>query len=159
MGLFSDIYIAARLKDNSDIVKGYDTIPLVSLSVPKNTLTLTSVNSKDWTDYSTAAPLVSTDSSGTQTIASSGGLKRAGTTSQSIIFNLKALYSDITNYSSTINTVLNNSAGLLIMMNPMISITSGSTITLQQSVGNDASVSTRGYTINNVNAYNNYTYL
>ena len=41
VSLFDDIYIAAKLKDNTDIVKGYDDYPLVAKSTPKNTLTLT----------------------------------------------------------------------------------------------------------------------
>jgi hypothetical protein len=159
IGLFSDIYIAARLKASSDIVKGYDTIPLVSLSVPKNTLTITTVNSKDWTDYSTPTPLVSSDMSGTQTITPTGGLLLGGTTSQSIIFNFKALYSDVTNFSSTSGTNLTNYAGIMILANPLISVPSGSTVTLKQTVANDASVYVRGYTLNTVSSYNNYTYL
>lgn len=75
MGLFNDVYIAARLKSSSDIVKGYDSTPLVSASVPKNTLTITTVNSKDWTDYvSNQKPLVSSVVTGTQNNAASGGL-------------------------------------------------------------------------------------
>jgi hypothetical protein len=160
IGLFNDIYIAARLKASSDIVKGYDSTPLVSLSVPKNTLTITTVNSKDWTDYITStAPLVSSDMSGSQTITSTGGLLLGGTTGQSIIFNFKALYSDITNFSSVSGTNLTNYAGLMIMMNPLISVSSGTTVTLQQSVANDASANVRGYTLNSNSSYNNYTYL
>lgn len=160
IGLFSDIYIAARLKASSDIVKGYDSTPLVSLSVPKNTLTITTVNSKDWTDYTTnTSPLVSSDMSGTQTTTSTGGLLLSNSVNQSIIFNFKAAYADITNFSSAANTNLTNYAGLMIMMNPLISVPTGGTIVLKQAVANDASVSVRGYTLNSINAYNNYTYL
>lgn len=160
IGLFNDIYIAARLKASSDIVKGYDSTPLVSLSVPKNTLTITTRNSMDWTDYVTNTnPLVSSDMSGTQTITSTGGLLLGGTTSQSIIFNFKALYSDITSFASASGTNLTNYGGLMIMMNPLISVPGGSTVTLKQSVANHASVNVRGYTLSSASAYNNYTYL
>jgi hypothetical protein len=50
MSLFNDIYIAARLKADTDIVKDYDTLPLVAKSTPKNTLTISTSNSKDWDD-------------------------------------------------------------------------------------------------------------
>lgn len=48
ISLFDDIYIAARLKSDTDIVKGYDSDPLVAKSTPKNTLTIATSNSKDW---------------------------------------------------------------------------------------------------------------
>jgi hypothetical protein len=47
---FDDIYIAAKLKSDTDIVKDYDTYPLVAKSTPKNTLTISTSNSKDWDD-------------------------------------------------------------------------------------------------------------
>lgn len=60
LSLFDDLYIAYRLKDNSDITKGYHTTPIIATSMPKNTLTIKTANSKDWTDYSTNQnPLVS----------------------------------------------------------------------------------------------------
>lgn len=49
--LFNDLYIAYRLKASSDITKGYDTNPLITTSMPKNTLTIKTCNSKDWTGY------------------------------------------------------------------------------------------------------------
>jgi hypothetical protein len=49
ISLFDDIYVAARLKSDTDIVKGLDTIPLVAKTTPKNTLTISTSNSKDWT--------------------------------------------------------------------------------------------------------------
>lgn len=159
MGLFSDVYIAARLKASSDIVKGYDTTPLVSASVPKNTLTITTVNSKDWTDYTTnLKPLVSSVIGATQTNTASGGLLVGGSSDQEIIFTLKAPYASITNFSSAANTNLTYSSGLMIMMNPLIS-NSSAAITLKQESTNDASVSTKVYTISNSSSYNNYTYV
>ena len=50
ISLFNDIYIVAKLKKDTDIVKGYDDYPLVAKSTPKNTLTLSTSNSKDWDD-------------------------------------------------------------------------------------------------------------
>ncbi len=50
ISLFQDIYIAAKLKSDTDIVKGYDEYPLVAKSTPKNTLTIATSNSKDWDD-------------------------------------------------------------------------------------------------------------
>jgi len=50
ISLFDDIYIAAKLKSDTDIIKGYDDYPLVAKSTPKNTLTIATSNSKDWDD-------------------------------------------------------------------------------------------------------------
>jgi hypothetical protein len=51
--LFPDIYIAYQLKSNSDITKGYQSTPLIATSMPKNTLSIKTYNSQDWTGYST----------------------------------------------------------------------------------------------------------
>jgi hypothetical protein len=51
--LFPDIYIAYQLKSNSDITKGYLSTPLIATSMPKNTLSIKTYNSQDWTGYST----------------------------------------------------------------------------------------------------------
>jgi len=67
ISLFSDIFIAARLKADTDIINGYDTYPLVAATTPKNTLSILTSNSQDWTDYVTNSnPLISS------TTASSG---------------------------------------------------------------------------------------
>ena len=67
LSLFDDLYIAYRLKSNSDITKGYHATPIVATSMPKNTLTIKTANSMDWTDYVTNTdPLISS------TTASSG---------------------------------------------------------------------------------------
>lgn len=58
--LFSDLYVAYKLKGDSDILKGYDTTPIVATSMPKNTLTIKTSNSKNWADFSSNQdPLVS----------------------------------------------------------------------------------------------------
>lgn len=60
ISLFQDIYIAAKLKSDTDIIKGYDTYPLLAKSTPKNTLTLSTSNSRDWNDATTTTvPLIS----------------------------------------------------------------------------------------------------
>lgn len=84
ISLFQDIYIAAKLKSNTDIVKGYDDYPLLAKSTPKNTLTLLTSNSKNWNDASTTSvPLVSSVSGASGTFTPGVGLN-AGT-SQSIV--------------------------------------------------------------------------
>ena len=57
---FNDLYVAYRLKSDSDIIKGYRETPLIATSMPKNTLTIKTSNSKDWTDFSSNThPLIS----------------------------------------------------------------------------------------------------
>lgn len=92
ISLFSDIYIAAKLKSDTDIIKGYDDYPLVAKSTPKNTLTISTSNSKDWTDYSDNFPIVSSTSA-TSGNSPGSGLKSVSGTSQSLILGLKAPYS------------------------------------------------------------------
>lgn len=91
ISLFQDIYIAAKLKGNTDIVKGYDEYPLLAKSTPKNTLTLLTSNSKDWNDATTTTvPLVSSVSGASGSFTPGSGLKSG--TSQSIVLELKAAY-------------------------------------------------------------------
>jgi hypothetical protein len=45
LSLFQDAYIAAQLKEDTDIIKGYDTYPLLAKSMPKNTLKIATSNS------------------------------------------------------------------------------------------------------------------
>lgn len=67
---FNDLYIAYRLKSSSDITKGYLSTPLIATSMPKNTLTIKTCNSKDWTGYTTNTnPIISSiAASGSRTI-------------------------------------------------------------------------------------------
>lgn len=67
--LFPDLYIAYRLKSDSDITKGYLTTPLIATSMPKNTLAIKTCNSKDWNGFtSNTNPVISSAaSSGTRT--------------------------------------------------------------------------------------------
>lgn len=45
ISLFTDIYCAVLIPQNTDIVNGYGTLPLVATTTPKNTLTITTSNS------------------------------------------------------------------------------------------------------------------
>lgn len=122
LSLFNDLYIAFRLKTDSDIAKSVHATPLVASSTPKNTLTIQTVNSMDWTDYVTNQnPLLSS------TTAISGnspgeGLRVEAATNQSLIFSLKAAYADITSYSSAGGTVIDDNWSLQILMNPKIKL-------------------------------------
>ncbi len=121
--------MAFRLKASSDIVKGYDYYPLVAKTTPKNTLTIKTSNSKDWTDwadYSTYTPLVSS------TLATSGStsgasLSKVSGTNQSLIFSMKAPFSDVSKASTTPSTPITNNWGFLIMMSPKIYFNSSQT--------------------------------
>jgi hypothetical protein len=119
LSLFQDAYIAAQLKEDTDIVKGYDSYPLLAKSMPKNTLKIATSNSKDWADYSDGFPIVSSTSA-TSGRAPGSGLKSVSGTSQSLVFGLKAPYSDVTKTASADGTVVTNDWGMLIMMNPKI---------------------------------------
>lgn len=117
--MFQDIFIAAKLKGNTDIVKGYDTYPLLAKSMPKNTLTLLTSNSKDWTDLmSLNVPLVSSVSGTSGTYTPGTGLQTG--TSQSLVFKFKAPFEDVSSFSTTPSTKITNNWGMMIMMNPKI---------------------------------------
>ena len=91
ISLFQDIYIAAKLKSNTDIVKGYDEYPLLAKSTPKNTLTLLTSNSRNWNDATTTTiPLVSSVSGASGTYTPGTGLQSG--TSQSLVFELRAAF-------------------------------------------------------------------
>ena len=118
LSLFDDLYIAYRLKSNSDIIKGYHETPIVATSMPKNTLTIKTANSKDWTDYVTNTnPLISSTTA-TSGYATGDGLRLESGTDQSLIFSLKAPYSDVTSYASTSGTVIDDNWSFQILMNP-----------------------------------------
>ncbi len=130
ISLFQDIYIAAKLKSNTDIVKGYDTYPLLAKSTPKNTLTIATSNSKDWVDSATlTVPLISSASGASVTYTAGTGLNSG--TSQSLIFKFKAAFEDVTSASTTPATVIPYNWGMYIMMSPKIKFNSGSTATFK----------------------------
>lgn len=128
LSLFDDVYIAAKLKSDTDIIKGYDQYPLLAKSTPKNTLKIITSNSKDWTDNVTDLnPLVSSTTA-TSGITSGNGLKSITGTSQSLIFGLKAPYADVTKTSSISGTAVPYNWGMLIMMSPKIKFNSSNTL-------------------------------
>lgn len=120
--------------------------------MPKNILTIPSVNSIDWIDYNTSPTTLV--SSSTSTIPTSGITKSS--TSQNFFFSLNASYADITKFSDTFDTNLTDSSGLLILMNPIIK--SQSPYNLLVATSNIyTNLSTNTY--NSPNFYNNYTYI
>ena len=144
---FKDLYIAYRLKENSDIIKAYRSTPLIATSMPKNTLTIKSSNSKNWFDSTSANPIVSSSSSGT---TPTQGL-RVEATVQSLIFNMKAPYGDVTSVDQAELTIPDN-WGMLIMMNPKIKFNTGAAATMLP-----AGFTVTAETIDDVNSYNQYT--
>lgn len=91
ISLFQDIYIAAKLKSDTDIIKGYDEYPLLAKSTPKNTLTITTSNSKNWDYASDDIPLVSSNTAASVTLSTNKILKTGA--GQSLIFQLCAKFS------------------------------------------------------------------
>ncbi|MFM7859027.1 MAG: hypothetical protein ACKO96_45670, partial [Flammeovirgaceae bacterium] len=153
INLFTDIYCAVLIPRDTDIVNGYDTLPLVATTTPKNTLTITTSNSNDWTDFVTNTnPLVSSvASSGTRT---PGNSLLVNSASQSLVFSFKASYSQITKTSSAANTAILNNWGMQIMTNPSVTQGTG-TLTLTESA---ATLLTPTVTnVNGANSYNKYT--
>lgn len=152
MSLFSDIYCAVLIPQNTDIVNGYGALPLIAATTPKNTLTITTSNSQDWSDFVTNTdPLISSvASSGTNTPGSS--LLVSGT-AQSLVFSLKAGYSSVTATSTTLGTSITNNWGMMIMMNP--AITSTGTLTVTESSASSFTPSVT--TVSAASSYNLYT--
>ena len=149
---FNDLYIAYRLKSASDITKGYHTTPLIATSMPKNTLTIKTANSKDWTDYLTNQnPLVSSTTA-TSGFVAGDGLRIESSTDQSLIFNLKAGYSDVTSYASTAGTTIDDNWSFQILMNPQIKL-NGSPVLSESTT----SLTVEAETVDNSDAYNKYT--
>lgn len=132
ISLFDDIYIAAKLKSDTDIVKGYDTYALLATSTVKNTLTIATSNSKDWEDLTDSNPVISSidDLSGLTGNNPGSGLKKKGT-DQSLVFGLNAPFADVTSASSVPATAIPDNWGMIIMMNPKIKYT-GTTLTINE---------------------------
>ncbi len=124
MSLFTDIYCAVLIPQDTDIVNGYGAIPLVATTTPKNTLTITTSNSQDWSDYVTNTnPLVSSSATANSNTAGSSILVSAS--AQSIIFSMKVPYTSITSTSTSAATAITNNWGMMIMMSPSIKKTTG----------------------------------
>lgn len=89
--LFPDLYIAYRLKSDSDITKGYLTTPLIATSMPKNTLAIKTCNSKDWNGFSTNTnPVISSSTTLNNRVPTEG--LRIEAASQSLVFSMQAPY-------------------------------------------------------------------
>lgn len=127
INLFTDIYCAVLIPQNTDIVNGYGSLPLVATSTPKNTLTITTSNSQDWSNFVfDQNPLVSSVAgSSTRT---PGASLLASASSQSLVFSLNAAFAAVTSYATAAAPISNN-WGMMIMMNPAITLGTG-TLTL-----------------------------
>lgn len=150
--LFDDIYVVYKLKANSDILKNYDSTPIVATSMPKNTLTIKTSNSKNWADFvSNTLPLVSSTTNLNYNPGSS--LQVLSNTSQTLIFSLNAPYSDVSSVASG-STSVPDSWGMMIMMNHKIKVNSN-TINLYENPSQVLDVD--AVTIDDSLAYNKYT--
>jgi len=131
MNLFTDIYCAVLIPKNTDIVNGYDTLPLVATTAPKNTLTITTSNSNDWADFTggNLNPLVSTVAAATTNTP--GTALFVNNSPQSLVFSFKASYAQVTQTSSTANTAIPNNWGMLIMANPSIKLDNSTGLTIK----------------------------
>lgn len=90
--LFDDLYIAYKLKSDTDILKSYDSTPIVATSMPKNTLTIKTSNSKNWAGFSVNSnPLISSTQTLDFTVGTS--LEVVPSTDQTLVFSLNAAYS------------------------------------------------------------------
>lgn len=158
INLFTDIYCAVLIPQNTDIVNGYGTLPLVATTTPKNTLTITTSNSQDWTDYVTdTKPLVSTATGGT-TNTPGDSLIQDAATAQSLVFSWKAAYSSVTSFSQSPGTTITNDWGIMIMMNPSIefdTVTTSNVLQSTEPTSNQLTPSVTSVTSNT--SYNQYT--
>lgn len=153
ISLFSDIYVAALLKVNTDIVNGYDAMPLVAETTPKNTLSISTKNSQDWSNYVDGYPLISSTPA-TSGIVPGTGLKQNAGVKQSLIFGLQSPYASVTGFSSTLGTSITNNWGMIIMMSPNITYDNLSPTVLSQTSN---TLQNNVSTVNSNGSYNNYT--
>jgi hypothetical protein len=154
INLFTDIYCAVLIPQNTDIVNGYGAIPLVATTTPKNTLTITTSNSQDWSDFATNTnPLVS--STATASTNTPGSSLLSASTYQSLIFSLNAAFASVSSFSSTPATAITNNWGIMIMMNPSITFDSNATVTIKESTASLLTPSVT--TVTNASSYNLYT--
>ena len=158
INLFTDIYCAVLIPQNTDIVNGYGTLPLVATTTPKNTLTITTSNSQDWTDYVTNTnPLVSSVGSGS-TNTPGASLVQDAATAQSLVFSWKAGFATVSSTSSTPGTTVTNDWGIMIMMNPSIEFDTVTTSNVLQSTQPTSDLLTPSVTsVTSLSSYNQYT--
>jgi hypothetical protein len=74
---------------------------------------------------------------------------------QSLIFSMKAPYSSVTTFASTAATPITNNWGMMIMMNPAITLSVASGLTITESAVTQLTPSVT--TVSNVSSYNLYT--
>jgi hypothetical protein len=148
------------IPQNTDIVNGYGTLPIVATTTAKNTLMITTSNSQDWTDYVTnTRPLVSSvGSAGTNTPGNS--LVQNAGSAQSLVFSWKAPFASVSSFSSTSGTVITNDWGIMIMMNPSIEFDTTTTSGVLQSTQQTSNTLTPSVSsVTTPSAYNQYTLL
>ena len=160
INLFTDIYCAVLIPQDTDIVNGYGTLPLVATTTPKNTLTITTSNSQDWTDYITnTKPLVSSVAGGS-TNTPGDSLIQDTSTAQSLVFSMKASFSSVSSFSQTGGTVITNNWGVMIMMNPSISFDTVTTSNVLESTQQTSNLLTPSISsVTSPTTYNQYTLL
>lgn len=154
INLFTDIYCAVLIPQNTDIVNGYGTLPLVATTTPKNTLTITTSNSQDWSDFTTNQnPLISSVASSATTTPGSSLLVSA--TAQSLILSMKASYASVTTTASTAATAITNNWGMMIMMNPAITLAASPALAITETSATQLTPSVT--TVSSASSYNLYT--
>jgi hypothetical protein len=154
INLFTDIYCAVLIPQNTDIVNGYGTLPLVATTTPKNTLTITTSNSQDWSDFVTNQnPLLSTVASSATSTPGTSVLTSGS--SQSLVFSMKALYSTVTSFSSAAATSITNNWGMMIMMSPAITLATSPALAITESSATQLTPTVT--TVSAVGSYNLYT--
>ena len=155
INLFTDIYCAVLIPQNTDIVNGYGAIPLIATTTPKNTLTITTSNSQDWSDFVTNTnPLVSSTS--TASSNTPGASLLSSSSYQSLIFSFNAPFLSVSNYSINSSTTITNNWGIMIMMNPNIGFDSNATVTIKESIATSLLIPSVT-TVTNASSYNLYT--
>jgi hypothetical protein len=120
--------------------------------MPKNTLSIKTYNSQDWTGYALNTNPVLSSSTTSGILTTSEGLKIQAGTNQALVFSMQALYSTVTSVSSSATNITNN-WGMLIMLNPKIKLNAAS-VTLTES---SLSLTATAVTIDSNSSYNKYT--
>ena len=156
--MFTDIYCAVLIPQDTDIVNGYGALPLVATTTPKNTLTITTSNSQDWTDFVTnTKPLVSSVAV-SNTNSPGDSLLQDISNPQSLVFSWKAPFSSVSSFSASPGTTITNGWGIMIMMNPSIEFDMTTTSGVLQSTQQTSNTLTPNVTsVTSSTAYNQYT--
>lgn len=129
----------------------------MATTTPKNTLTIKTSNSQDWSDYSTNTnPIISSKIAVTTNVPGTSLLQHASS-AQTLIFSWKAPFSSVTTFSSAGGTTITNKWGIMIMMNPSIEFDSATNPAIQ-SVQQTANTLTPSVSsVVDPTAYNRYT--